>query len=190
MKKFTILTFVLITFGISITSCGNSEQKTSEVETSKDSSKITQYTTGGYWLVGLEHAGTYAKITSKIDELQSYLKEKGNDSGKIVAIYFDDEAKVEEANLKSFAGFVVKDSAEAASLVAANPKFKMHSVAKKDGYCQEVPFTNWEDLIKMNGKIYNDLIAKIQESKGQLAASEATLEEYEKNTVRIIVRID
>ncbi len=190
MKNTTLITLLISIVGITFTSCGNSQEKSDAVETTQDSSNISQTLTGGYMIVGLEHSGDYHKITSKLDELKSFLKEKGDDSTKLVAVYFDDEATVKEAELKSFAGFVVKDSAEAATMIAANSKFKMHSVAKKNGFYVDAPFSNWENLIQINGDIYNNLMSKITESNGKIAQKEAAIEEYTKNSVRFILQID
>jgi hypothetical protein len=190
-KKLYLFTLVSMTSWFIISCANSTEEKTTNQEiVEKTNYEIKTDSCGGYWIVGLEHSGSYKQITSKIDELRGYLEKNGTDSTIIVADYFNDEALVAEDQLKSFAGFIVKDSIEAKALIAKNPKFKSHLVVKRNAYYVDAAFTNWEDLFKTTEPVYTAIIDKMTANQTKMAQNEGALEEYRKGSVRFIVQAD
>lgn len=67
---------------------------------------------GPYYFVFLEHEGPYYQIQNKIEKVEKYLTDNKIQYLHSAGIYFDNPAQVEEVDLKSFGGFIVRDSAK------------------------------------------------------------------------------
>jgi len=71
---------------------------------------VTTAEKGPYYFVYLEHLGPYYQIQNKIIMVEKYLSDNNIQTLHSAGIYFDNPAEVAENELKSYGGFVVKDS--------------------------------------------------------------------------------
>lgn len=86
---------------------------------------ITTDEKGPYYIVYLEHSGPYYQIQNKIVKVEKYLVDNNIQYLHSVGIYFDNPAEVAESELKSFGGFLVKDS------VVVNEPYKFLKIDRR-----------------------------------------------------------
>lgn len=184
-KLFLPVALFSISAGLFTTSCSSSENNTTE-QSQTDSSAFTvqEGETGGYLLVGYNHKGAYQNITTVIDKIRQSI----GDSSKVIAVYFDDEEKVAEADLKSFAGYIVNDSAEANKIIGANKELSIVAVAKKNSFYADQQITDWKNVIEIAPKVYNALSTKINEKNA--ADKKTAIEEHSKGSTRFILQLN
>lgn len=80
---------------------------------------------GPFNFVYLEHQGPYYQLTNKITQVEKYLTDNKIQYLYSAGIYFDDPAEVAESELKSYGGFIIKDS-----ISVQNP-YKFIKIAKR-----------------------------------------------------------
>ena len=86
---------------------------------------ITTDEKGPYYFVYLENSGPYYQIQNKIVKVEKYLVDNNIQYLHSAGIYFDNPAEVAESELKSYGGFVVKDS------VVVNEPYKFLKIDRR-----------------------------------------------------------
>lgn len=64
---------------------------------------------GPFKLIYKEHTGSYHKIVSKLQEVESWAKQNNIDCSKSFGMYLDDPEKTEESRLRSYGGCLVTE---------------------------------------------------------------------------------
>jgi hypothetical protein len=144
---------------------------------------------GGFLLVGADHKGSYQKIGSVFAKVKEAQQKSRLDSAMFVGVYFDDPGKIDEANLRSFAAFVVKDSATALKVASENPGFHLLYIPKTNAYFAEIATKGMISNIIAAVKAYPKLGEAITADRVSPNAQGMAFEEYHNGFVRFVMQV-
>jgi hypothetical protein len=188
-KKHIIIAFITLAIGNAFISC-TSKPTTTESKTDSTEIICNDGETGGYLLVGIEHTGVYNEMTSLFDSIKVIAQGEQGPSSVLVAVYYDDEAKVAATELKAFIGFIVKDSTEANAVSIKYPNLQTHKVSIKNGFYHEENFTDWNNYSTRSPIVYDALLKKLNEKHSHMTEKESAIEEYRNDKIKFILQYD
>ena len=151
--------------------------------------KIDQGNQGGYLLIGADHKGSYQKIGSVFSKVKDAQKAHKMDSSMFVGVYYDDPGKVEEAQLRSFAGIVIKDSSVGFNIIKSNPDFHFVAIPYRKSYYTELETSGMLSMIIAAVKAYPKLGEAITADRVSPDAQGMAFEEYHEGFTRFVMHI-
>ena len=152
--------------------------------------KIQQGKQGGYLLIGSDHKGAYQNIGPVFSKVKEAQIQNGLDSAMFVGVYYDDPGKVKEADLRSFAGIVVKDSIEGQKLIKANPGFHFVLIPNRKSYFTELKTSGMLSMIIAAIKAYPKLGEAITADRVVPNNEGMAYEEYHEGFTRFIMAVE
>jgi len=145
---------------------------------------------GGYLLIGADHKGSYQKIGSVFAKVKEAQISANLDSAMFVGVYYDDPGKVEESKLRSFAGFVVKDSTEGLQITKDNPDFHFVNIELRQSYFTELETSGMLSMIIAAVKAYPKLGETITKDRVSPNAQGVAFEEYHNGFTRFVMHVE
>lgn len=144
---------------------------------------------GGFLLVGADHKGSYQKIGSVFAKVKEAQQKSRMDSAMFVGVYFDDPGKIAEENLRSYAAFVVNDSATALKIVSTNPDFHLFYIPKTNAYFAEITTKGMISNIIAAVKAYPKLGEAITADRVSPNSQGMAFEEYHNGFTRFVMQV-
>ncbi len=152
--------------------------------------KIERGNQGGYLLIGADHKGSYQEIGTVFTKVKEAQKQNGLDSSMFVGVYFDDPGKVKEADLRSFAGLVIKDSSEGQKIIQSNPNFHFISIPNRKSYYTELETGGMLSMIIAAMKAYPKLGEAITADRVVFNHEGMAFEEYHNGFTRFVMFVE
>lgn len=155
--------------------------------------KIEKGTQGGYWIIGLDHKGSYQEIGPTFEKASNLFKANGIDSNMFVGVYFDDPGQVEESKLRSFAGMKVLDTAvfsEFTTLKSQEANIRLMKIPSLPSYFTELQTKGMISMIIAAIKAYPALGEAITLDKAAPKGQGLAFEEYHHGYTRFVMQVE
>lgn len=123
---------------------------------------VERRSVGPFALVYAEQRGHYRQTGGTVDGVMAALREAGIQPGRGFGIFYDDPAKVKEAELRSEAGAVV-DAADVRRLGGLRKRFKVRTFAKQDCLVAAFPMRHSLSMLLGVMKAYPKLASAAKE---------------------------